>query len=80
MDGLNIFAYTHTHTHTRQDPEIILVRGLVKFVPALAYHFCLNLPASCNILATTYTIIIFPGPVQVSNFIYKVVLPGTVYK
>ena len=27
-------------------PEIILVRGLVKLVPAVAYHFCLNLPAT----------------------------------
>ena len=26
--------------------EIILVRGLVKFVPVVAYRFCLNLPAS----------------------------------
>ena len=26
--------------------EIILVSGLVKFVPAVAYHFCLNLPAT----------------------------------
>ena len=26
-------------------PEIILVHGLVKLVPAVAYHFCLNLPA-----------------------------------
>ena len=24
-------------------PEMIMVRGLVKFIPALAYHFCLNL-------------------------------------
>ena len=27
-------------------PEMILVCGLVKFVPAVAYHFCLNLPAT----------------------------------
>ena len=27
-------------------PEIILVRGLLKLVPAVAYHFCLNLPAT----------------------------------
>ena len=27
-------------------PEIILVHGLVKFVPAVAYHFFLNLPAT----------------------------------
>ena len=26
-------------------PKLILVFGLVKFVPAVAYHFCLNLPA-----------------------------------
>ena len=26
-------------------PEIIFVRGMVKLVPAVAYHFCLNLPA-----------------------------------
>ena len=28
------------------DLEIILVRGLVKLVPAVAYHFGLNLPAA----------------------------------
>ena len=28
-------------------PEIMLVHGLVKFVPAVAYHCCLNLPATC---------------------------------
>ena len=27
-------------------PEIILVRGLLKLVPAAAYHFCLNLLAT----------------------------------
>ena len=26
-------------------PEIILVRGLVKYLVAVAYQFCLNLPA-----------------------------------
>ena len=26
--------------------RLLLVRGLVKCVPALAYHFCLNLPAT----------------------------------
>ena len=35
--------------------EIILVRGLVEFIPAVAYHFCLNLSQlACNILRTTY--------------------------
>ena len=27
-------------------PKLILVHGLVKFVPAVAYHFRLNLPAA----------------------------------
>ena len=27
-------------------PEIIHVNGLVRFVPAVAYHFCLKLPAT----------------------------------
>ena len=35
-------------------PEIILVRGLVKFAPAVAYHFCLNLPALFSQVATKY--------------------------
>ena len=40
-------AYTGYHTKALiLGPEIILVRGLVKFVPAVAYHFCLNLLAT----------------------------------
>ena len=27
-----------------QSWENVFIRGLVKFVPAVAYHFCLNLP------------------------------------
>ena len=29
-------------------PKLMLVRGLVKFVPAVAYHFRLNLPATLS--------------------------------
>ena len=41
-------------------PKILIVCGLAKFVPAVSYHFCLNLPAACNI----YIQVIFSGPVQ----------------
>ena len=27
-------------------PKLMSVCGLVKFLPAVAYHFCLNIPAS----------------------------------
>ena len=39
-------------------PEIILVRGLVKLDPAVAYHNCLNLPATFSQPRT----IIISGP------------------
>ena len=41
--------------------EIILARGLAKFVPAVAYHFCLNLPAT---FPQPHTQVLFPGPVH----------------
>ena len=35
MDGISLTG-----------PKVMLVRGLVTFVPAVAYHFCLNLPSA----------------------------------
>ena len=35
-----------TATVDLQSREKVLVCGLVKFVPAVAYHFCLNLPGT----------------------------------
>ena len=42
-------------------PEIILVRGLVNLVPAVAYHFYLNLPATFSQPRTS----IISGPSRV---------------
>ena len=44
-------------------PEIILVRGLLKLVPAAAYHFCLNLPATFS-QPGARLFVLFPGPVH----------------
>ena len=39
--GINVMPVS-----TVLGPEVTLVCDLVKFVPAVAYHFCLNLPAT----------------------------------
>ena len=56
-------------------PETILVRGLVKLVPALTYHFCLNLPATFSQPRTS----IISGPSSSMRFeraLERVFAPG----
>ena len=74
------------HNKYALGPEKILIRGLVKFVPAVAYHYCLNLPATFPQPQTQ----VFPGPSHIFVFqamkiefkaVYLIPLPhpGDVY-
>ena len=49
-------------------PEIILVRGLVRLDPAVAYHCCLNLPATFSQPRTS----IISGPSILQSFQHSV--------
>ena len=46
MEGAPHEGHKRRAPYGKTGPEIILVLGLVKLVPAVAYHFCLNLPAT----------------------------------
>ena len=44
IGGQHSFGQYQESNHT--EPKKVFVRGLVNFVPAVAYLFCLNLPAA----------------------------------
>ena len=57
--------------------EIILVRGLVKLVPAVAYHFCLNLPATFSQPRTS--IISGPSTVDIGYMVIGYVVKSVIW-
>ena len=72
MDAISNHSHSFANEHEHEWNQVQrsakrLVRGLVKFVPALAYLFCLALPGSClarftNLLADLC--ICFPLPLS----------------
>ena len=56
--ALLLYTMSFTFVGLVLGPEKILVRGLVKLDPAVAYHFCLNLPATFSQPSTS----IISGP------------------